>query len=216
MTRILLLSTLLLIALTTVMLQYTRDSVSAPPPPSNDAAGSGEALVGGDFTLTDQHGKTVKDADFRGRLMLVFFGFTHCPDICPVTSKTLSDVMTLLDKRAAQVAPVFISVDPARDAPEVMKAFFAHFDPRIVALTGSDEQVKQAAAAYKAYYAKSAPAHDGAHGEGHGDHHAAANGYMVDHSGYVYLMNLYGKYVTHFPFDVSPQALADALKPHLE
>lgn len=175
--------------------------------PADQNAGSGEAMIGGAFTLTDQNGKEVKDTDFRGRLMLVFFGFTHCPDICPVTSKNFSEMMSKLEGKGDQVVPIFISVDPERDTPAVLKDYFSNFDSRIVALTGTAEQTKEAASAYKVYYSKKEP-------EGEHAHHGG--GYMVDHSGYVYLMDRNGKYVKHFQYDASPEMLIEALKPYLK
>lgn len=170
--------------------------------------GQGEAAIGGDFSLTDQSGKTVRDADFRGKTMLVFFGFTHCPDICPVTAATLGGLLKSLGDRAEKLAVLFITVDPARDTPETLKAYLENFDPRIIGLTGSDEQIRQAASAYKAYY--EAPAAAG-HGD-HGDH----GGGMVNHSGFIYLMDRDGKYVRHFPYDASEQDIAAALQPLLK
>ena len=173
--------------------------------------------------LVDQDGKTVTERDFRGKLMLVFFGFTHCPDICPVTVKNLSSLMEILGDKAAQLAPIFITVDPARDTPAAMKEYLSNFDSRIVGLTGDMEQIKQVAAAYKVYYAKSArkdakepdapEAQEHVHAA-HGDDHADGD-YQVDHSGYIYLMDKDGNYVTHFPFDANPMALMEALNPYL-
>jgi len=184
--------------------QETNAAVMRP----GEMVGVGEAMIGGNFTLVDQQGKTVKDSDFRGRLMLVFFGFTHCPDICPVSTKTLSDAMGLLGDKADQVAPIFISVDPERDTPPVMKDYFSNFDSRMIALTGDAEQIRQVAGAYKAYYSKHEPKAE-SHDEGH-DH------YTVDHSGFIYLMDRDGKYVTHFPYDASAQSIVETVKPLLK
>ena len=116
----------------------------------DQADGQGEAAVGGDFTLTNQAGQPVRQADFHGRVMLVFFGFTHCPDICPVTVATLSKAMEQLGAQADQVAPVFITVDPERDTPQVMKDFLSNFDKHMIpAVTGTPDQTKQVTEAYK-------------------------------------------------------------------
>jgi protein SCO1/2 len=235
---------LILLVLTTVMLWMTKDQPSVPQQvatsPSAELANQPPPAIGGAFSLIGQNGQAVSDADFRGKLMLVFFGFTNCPDICPITAKSLSDMMGLLGDKADQVAPIFITVDPERDTPEVMKNYFASFDARIQALTGTPEQIKQAASAYKAYYAKAQPEdeqaqdqqiagredvaepddHDG-HGAAQNDPHAghAAHGghgananYLVDHSGYIYLMSRDGVYVKHFQYDASPEQLAAAVK----
>ena len=194
---------------------------------------SGEADIGGPFTLTDQMGRIRTDLDFRGKVMIVFFGFTNCPDICPVTVATLSSLMELLGDKAAQVVPIFITVDPTRDTPEVMKAYLQNFDSRIVALTGNTKSIKEVADNYKAYFAKSAKKADdsgipavpdsqtieghAAHGA-HGEHGAARSeaDYLMDHSGYIYVMDQEGKYVKHFPYNVSEQELVDELKPFLK
>src|SRR5690606_9759147 len=108
--------------------------------------------------LTDTAGKPFTDAALKSKMALVFFGFTHCPDICPVTMATLSGVMKTLGEDAGQVIPVFITVDPERDTPKVMKEYVDNFDSRIVGLSGTREQVEKAAAAYKVYHAKVEPA----------------------------------------------------------
>lgn len=162
------------------------------------------AAIGGPFTLTDQHGKTVKDSDFRGKVMLVFFGFTHCPDICPVSVSTLSNVMTALGDKATNVAPIFITVDPKRDTQAAMKAYLANFDPRMVALTGEAKAIKQAADAYKVYFA----ADDAAKQKG-GD-------YMVNHSGIIYMMGKDGSYVRHFSYDAAQDEIVAAIHEYLK
>jgi protein SCO1/2 len=248
MQKILLYFSILVVVLTAVTLWSTRESSMSPPPTAGAESGGGTAAIGGEFVLVDRHAKPVKDADFRGRLMLVFFGFTHCPDICPITAKSLSDTLGLLGDKADQLAPIFISVDPQRDTPEVLTEYFSNFDPRIIALTGSADQIKQAAGAYKAYYAKAEPEEEMAEdptrppvaepdmdippeqampaagsaevkAEDAPQAHAPmqhGGDYMVDHSGYIYLMDREGKYVKHFPYDTTPEALAQALTPYLK
>lgn len=144
----------LLLLVTSAVVWMTKEGPDVAPSAQNESSGQGEALIGGDFTLTDTGGKTVSDRDFRGKVMLVFFGFTHCPDICPVSTASLSALMGMLGDKADQVAPIFITVDPERDTPEVMKNYLANFDKRMVGLTGSAEQIQQAANAYKVYYSK--------------------------------------------------------------
>ena len=118
-------------------------------------AASGKALIGGPFTLIDQNGKTVTDQDFRGRFMLVFFGFTHCPDICPAELQVMSQSLAALGPKAEEVAPIFITLDPERDTPEVVGAYVKNFGPRFLGLTGSPEAVAAAAKAYRIAYSKS-------------------------------------------------------------
>ncbi|MFW0777839.1 MAG: SCO family protein [Rickettsiales bacterium] len=210
MRKILILLVVTLALLTSANLWYTK---GLPPAKQEEESSSGEAVIGGAFTLTNQHGGVVKEEEFRGKLMLVFFGFTHCPDICPIGTTTLSTLMEKLGDKADQLAPVFITVDPARDTPEVLKNYLANFDPRIVGLTGTKEQIKEAADAYKAYYSiakAQTPMEEGM------QHAPAGSDYMVNHSGYIYLMDRNGKYVTHFQYSAAVDELAEALAPHLQ
>ena len=187
--------TLLLLVSTTALLWVTS---GAPKQPKSHDAAQGEAQIGGIFTLTDQNGQSVSDSTFRGKLMLVFFGFTHCPDECPAAAAAMSAAMGELGDKADQVAPLFISVDPERDSPAALKDFLANFDKHFVGLTGTAEQLKAVAAEYKAYYAKA-----------EGDTGA------VNHSAFIYLMDRSGKYLQHFPNNASGKDMADAIKPLL-
>lgn len=212
--------TILLLAITIFQLYMTKDATEQKQA-MESVDESPASLPGGAFSLTDQNGKTLSDSDLRGRVMLVFFGFTHCPDICPVTISTLSKLMEKLGDKGNQVAPVFITVDPKRDTPEVMKNYLASFDKRITGLTGTEDQIKDVAAAYRAYYARSGAreesaheeheAHEHSHGEGDHDH----GDYMVDHSGYIYLMDKNGKFVSVFPYNASDEEIAKALEPYI-
>jgi protein SCO1 len=162
--------------------------------------------IGGSFALTDQFGKPRTDADFRGHYMLVFFGFTNCPDICPVELQTISDALDQLDaKQAANVTPIFITVDPERDTPEALRAYVANFHPRLVALTGGVESIGAVAKAYRVYYAKAtgtnAPSDPSA--------------YILDHTAVVYLMGPQGEYVTHFSPGTTAQDMAADLRNRL-
>jgi len=165
-----------------------------------------ESAPGGPFALTDQFGKLRSDADFRGQYMLVFFGFTNCPDICPIELQTMSDALDRLDaKQAAQITPIFITVDPARDTPDVLRAYVANFHPRLVALTGSAESIGTVAKSYRVFYAKatgaSAPSDPAA--------------YILNHSAVVYLMGPKGEYVAHFNPGTTAQAMAEDLRDRL-
>lgn len=159
--------------------------------------------IGGDFALTDQHGKTVKNTDFRGRVMLVFFGFTHCPDVCPVTLSTLAKTLDALGDKSKHVAAIFITVDPKRDTVPVLKNFLAPFNGKIVGLTGTPESIKKVSDAYKIYFSENeASKKDGS--------------YVVDHSTIVYMMGEDGTYLRHFSYDVGEQDLANAIKEYLK
>lgn len=159
----------------------------------------GKAAIGGPFTLVDQAGKTVKDTDFRGQFMLVYFGFTYCPDICPTALLTMTNAINNLGKDGEEVTPILISVDPERDKPDVLAQYVANFHPRLVGLTGTPEQVKAAADAYKVYYTKV-------------EQKDSSLAYVVDHSGFIFLMSPKGEYLAHFPHDVAEQSLIDSLR----
>ena len=149
--------------------------------------------VGGPFELVDQDGKTVTDKDFRGKPFLVFFGFTHCPDICPTTLFEVSEVFNRLGKDAEKVSAIFVTVDPERDTPEKLKLYLSSFHPRISALSGSEAQIEAIKKAYYVY-AKRVPLDGG--------------GYTMDHTSVVYLMDKEGKFVA--PFNLKRDADAAA------
>jgi protein SCO1/2 len=159
----------------------------------------GTALIGGPFALVDQNGKQVTDQDFRGRDMLVFFGFTHCPDICPAELQVMAQALDQLGDKAKKVVPIFISVDPERDTPEAMKAYVESFGPNFVGLTGSAEAVAAAAKAYRVSYSKI-------------ENKASPGDYSVDHSALAYLMGPDGKYLTHFAYGMTPKEMAEKLE----
>lgn len=217
MRKILFLLTLLLIGSATVLLWVDN---KADMQPQSESQESGQAQLGGNFTLTDTTGKRVSDVDLRGQILLVFFGFTHCPDVCPLAMATFTSVLESLGDKATQVTPVFITVDPERDTQEVMAKYLTNFNPRIVGLTGSSEEIKEVAALYKTYYAKSQvpdASTQQAEGEDHSAHGmpAKADDYSIDHSGYVYMMGRDGKFIRIFPHNVSEQELLRALSPIL-
>ena len=146
------------------------------------SGGSGGSLVGGPFTLEDGNGKPVTDRDFRGKYMLVYFGYTYCPDVCPTTLNEVADALDHLGPKADRLQPIFITVDPKRDTPAVMKQYTAAFSPRLLGLTGTPEQIAKVAKEYRVYYAE--------HRTGPGP-----NDYSMDHSSMLYLMGPDGKFV---------------------
>jgi protein SCO1/2 len=160
---------------------------------------TGKALVGGPFTLTDDSGKRVTDKDYRGRHMLVFFGFTSCPDICPAGLQLMAATLENLGDKADRVTPIFISVDPERDTPEKLAAYVKHFDPRLVGLTGTPEEIAAITKAYRVYY-KKVP------------NDAAPGDYGMDHTSIIYLMGPDGAFVTHF----TPATTVDDMTAELE
>ncbi len=156
--------------------------------------------IGGRFTLVDASGANRRDTDFHGRLMLVYFGYTFCPDICPTTLTMMSDALGKLGPGASEIVPIFITVDPARDTPAQMKQYMESFDPRFVALTGSPAQIAAAASVYRVYYRKIS-------GDG--------GQYTMDHSSVIYLMARDGQYLGHFDSSITADDLARALKKYL-
>ena len=159
----------------------------------------GRPSVGGPFELIDGDGRTVTERDFRGRHMLIYFGFTFCPDVCPTTLFSASQALDGIGPAlASKVRLVFVSIDPERDTPEVVKDYAAHFHPGTVGLTGTPEQVAAAARAFRIYYRKAAPEEDGS--------------YLVDHSSILFLMDGEGRYVTHFGHEATADDMAAALK----
>jgi len=174
------------------------------------------AAVGGPFELTDQNGNTLKSKDLNGKLMLVFFGFTHCPDICPVTLATMTSVMNHLGSKADQVVPVFITVDPRRDTPARLKEYLKDFHPSIKGLTGDTAHIAQAAKAYKVYYAESGGKEADASAPHHHDAQGAEDNYPVDHSAIVYLMGRRGEYLAHFSPEDSEKSILETISARLQ
>lgn len=161
--------------------------------------GTGKALLTAEFTLQDAGGTTVTGATYRGRYLLVYFGFTHCPDICPTTLLLMGNALKQLGDKAARIQPLFITVDPERDTPKVVGDYVAHFGKDFVGLTGSPAQVKAAADSFRVFYSAAPKAN-------------ASGGAMVDHSGFIYLMGPDGQYLSHFAASVSEQELVGGLR----
>jgi protein SCO1/2 len=160
---------------------------------------SGRIGIGGSFTLEDGNGKPVTDRDFRGKYMLVYFGYTFCPDVCPTTLNAVADAMDKLGPAAARVQPLFISVDPARDTPAVVKQYAAAFGPKIIGLTGTADEIAKVAKEYRVYYAE--------HRTGPGP-----NDYSMDHSSVLYLMDPSGGFLAPMRTDQSGDEIAANLR----
>jgi cytochrome oxidase Cu insertion factor (SCO1/SenC/PrrC family) len=166
----------------------------------NPRGAAGTALVsaiGGPFHLTDQNGKTVTDADLTGKWSLIYFGYTHCPDACPTALNDIAIALDELGEKRDAVRPVFITVDPERDTSEALKSYVTSFDAPILALTGTPEEIAQAARAYRVYYAK--------HPEAGGD-------YSMDHSSVIYVMDPQGRFTASFTHESTPEQIAERLK----
>jgi protein SCO1/2 len=164
-------------------------------------APAGAVTIGAPFALTDQFGQTRRSEEFLGQSLLLTFGYTSCPDICPTTLLKLSAALAALDRQApehaAALVPVFVTIDPARDTVEMLKSYAAQFDPRWVMLTGPQAAIDALARAYGVFAARFLLDADGA--------------YLMDHSGFVYLVGPDGRYQQHFENDVEVEALVAAL-----
>jgi protein SCO1/2 len=154
--------------------------------------------VGGPFSLIDGDGHAVTDQTYRGKFMLVYFGYTYCPDVCPTTLSAVADAMDKLGPKADKIQPLFITVDPKRDKPDVVKQYAAAFGTRIVGLTGSPEQIAAAAKAYRVYYAE--------HRTGTGP-----DDYSMDHSSVLYLMGPDGRFIEPLRADQTGPEMAAVL-----
>ena len=161
---------------------------------------SGKALIGGPFSLIDHDGKAVTEASYAGSYLLVYFGFTACPDICPSGLQVMSEALDRLGDKARRVTPLFITVDPERDTAEQLKAYISSFHSSLVGLTGTPEQIATAAKAYRIYYAR---VDDG------------GGGYTMDHSAIFYLMGPDGQFLTHFAHTTSVDKMAETLAQHV-
>jgi protein SCO1 len=162
--------------------------------------GGGPSAIGGPFKLIDQDGKRITDQDFKGRPLLVFFGYTHCPDICPTTLFEMSEVLRALGKDADRINALFITVDPERDTTAVMKDYLSSFDPHLRGATGDQKAIDAVEKDYRVY-AKKVPTKDG--------------DYSMDHTALVYLMDKQGRFVAPFKLDRKPEAAAADLRRYL-
>lgn len=158
---------------------------------------TGKALVGGPFELVNHNGETVTDRDFLGQNLLIYFGFTYCPDICPTELSKMAAAIDMLPDDA-NVTPMFITIDPERDGVEEVKTYAGAFHPDMVGLTGTPEQIDTAAKAYRVYYAK--------------NESGGSTDYLMDHSSIIYFMDTNGEFVAHFTIDSTPEEIAERIR----
>jgi cytochrome oxidase Cu insertion factor (SCO1/SenC/PrrC family) len=157
-----------------------------------------QAAIGGDFTLHDTDNNKFTEQDIKGKVSIMYFGYTYCPDICPTTLQVISNALQQLNPdELSQIKVLFISVDPQRDTNEILKSYMKHFNPAIIALTGTDSQLKDMAKKYKFFYQKRQGKEDD---------------YVVDHSTYFYLFDEYGKYMTHLSMENSTEEIISKIK----
>jgi protein SCO1/2 len=160
----------------------------------------GRGSVGGPFTLLDQDGKPRSDSEFRGKLMIVYFGYTFCPDVCPTDLMAITQALDALGPEAASIQPIFISIDPERDA-KAMREYMSAFHKSFIGLTGAPDDIRKVANAYKAFYVKV------------GD--ATTGDYAIDHAGVIYLMGRDGRYLGFMPPQTAPGRLIAILRKYL-
>jgi cytochrome oxidase Cu insertion factor (SCO1/SenC/PrrC family) len=160
----------------------------------------GRGTVGGPFTLTDQTGRARSDGEFRGKLMVVYFGYTFCPDVCPADLLSITQALDALGPAARDIQPIFITIDPERDT-RLLAGYVSAFHKSLIGLTGSPEDIRKVANSYKAFYAK-------VPGENDGD-------YAIDHTGVIYLMGKAGEYLGFMPPQTGPERLTEILRKYL-
>jgi cytochrome oxidase Cu insertion factor (SCO1/SenC/PrrC family) len=157
----------------------------------------GREPVGGPFALIDHNGQPRTDADFRGKLLLIYFGFTFCSDVCPIELQAMGSAIDQLGPAGDGIQPLFITVDPEKDTPDQLKSYVTLFHPRLIGLTGDPHAIKKVALAYKVYYAKSDPTRNA--------------GTEVDHTSFIFLVDPEGKYLGFAPPGTSPGRLAEII-----
>lgn len=162
----------------------------------------------GAFALVDHTGRHVTDRDFRGRFMLVFFGYTSCPDVCPTDLQVIGAAVSALGEAGERVQPIFVTLDPERDTADMLAGYVSHFHPRFVGLTGTPEQVALAAQTYGVVYVKAMRS-----GGSPGSENIR---YLIDHSTYIYLLGPDGRFLAAFPHGIDPKQLAAKISKHLK
>ncbi|HYN00432.1 MAG TPA: SCO family protein [Aestuariivirgaceae bacterium] len=170
--------------------------------PGQGPISSGTALIGGPFQLTAHTGARVSDKDLEGKYLLIFFGYTYCPDVCPTELQVISAALDQLGDKAKDIQPIFITIDPERDTPDALSKYMPNFHPRYLGLTGSPEEIDRVAKAYRVYYAKAKEVEEG--------------DYLMDHSSIIYLMDKQGTFLKHFSYGTDAKALAAGIEAAIE
>lgn len=172
--------------------------------PDKPMAGQGgleqKADLGGEFVLIDHNGEEFSSEQLKGKMSLVYFGFTYCPDICPTSLSKIAKVLETLDKYQIDITPVFITVDPNRDKSNVLKEYLGHFNNKFIGLTGTEEEIRKAADKFKVFYANTEESKNG------------KNDYMIDHSSFVYLMDKNFEYKKHFYMSSTPEEMIEYIR----
>jgi protein SCO1 len=159
-----------------------------------------KADIGGDFTLLDQNGFVFTDNQLNGKISMIYFGFSACPDICPTSLNKMAEVTSTLDKYGIDVTPVFVSLDPKRDTPEALKKYLAEYHSKFIGLTGDEAEIKKVADKFKVFFSVSAGSD------------ASKDDYILDHTSLVYIMDKNGDYKTHFHLDTKPEEMIEYIR----
>ena len=167
---------------------------------------SGNAKIGGTFNLLDHNGNFRTNSDFRGRFMLIYFGYSYCPDVCPTALQIMSTALQFLGKQAKSVQPIFITIDPKRDTPNHLKDYVKNFYPGIIALTGTQDLIKDVAKKYRIYFSQATQDKTKSN----------SDNYLLDHSSIVFLMGKDGKYITHFNHQTNAEVMAKIISKQLK
>ena len=166
--------------------------------------GKGVTAIGGQFQLTDHTGQERTSESFHGQYTLVYFGYTFCPDVCPTGLQVMTQAIDQLDdKTQNKITPLFITIDPKRDTVDQLNSYVSNIHPRLVGLTGTDEQIARAARAFRVYYSQST------------EDESASNDYLLDHTSIIYLMDSAGTYITHFTHTTTVSKIVATLKDKL-
>lgn len=175
--------------------------IDMPAPSAGGIQLAQGVTLGGPFTLVDHSGRTVSERDFAGRPLLLYFGYSYCPDVCPTELGTIAAALDAMGPAAERVTPIFITIDPERDTPAALADYVSRFHPRMIGLTGTADQIAQAARAYRVYYAKVRP--------------RDATDYLMDHSSFIYFVGPDGRVRSLFRPETTPEAIAAAVAAQL-
>ena len=186
---------IIIIAIAITILSFYFLMLPDPTKGQSENKSIGKAEIGGHFVLTDLNGKSFDSDILKGKISLIYFGFTFCPDICPTALQKLSVLLDDLNKYNINVTPIFITIDPKRDVPAALKQYLAHFHPKLMGLTGSEEQIRVVADQFKVFY-EVIPGSD-----------KGNNDYLLDHSSLVYILDKNGEYAGHFHIETSEEEM---------
>ena len=165
---------------------------------------SNTSLIGGPFSLTSHEGKTLTNEDFKGKYMLIYFGYSFCPDVCPTDLQKMASALDLAKSRLDKIQPLFISIDPERDTPEQLKSYVSNFHPKLIGLTGSPDAIETLKKAYKVYAIK-------VDENGKPAKEVKGSYYLMDHSPQTFLMGPDGKFIRYFRYSTNSETMAKAL-----